>query len=213
MSVDAVRMVQEQLVPRGITDLRVLTAMAAVKRERFVPKELQSDSYYDGPLPIGHGQTISQPYIVALMTQLLETEPNQTVLEIGTGSGYQAAVLSLLVKHVYTVEIVQELADRARSVLEQEGYRNVSVYCGDGSYGLPEHAPYDRIIVTAAAAKVPRPLELQLRDKGTMVIPIGPMHGFQVLRQVRKRGDKLEWTDHDYVRFVPFTGSAFSEPD
>lgn len=208
---DAVTMVEEQLVSRGITDLRVLTAMAAVKRERFVPVELRGSAYDDSPLPIGYGQTISQPYIVALMTQLLQTEPDQIVLEIGTGSGYQAAVLSLLVKHVYSVEIVEELADRARRVLESEDYRNVTVYHGDGSRGLPEHAPYDRIIVTAAAPRIPQALEKQLKDGGIMVIPVGPPFGVQVLRQVTKRGSKLEWIDCDYVRFVPFTGDASSE--
>lgn len=210
---DAVTMVQEQLVPRGITDLRVLTAMAAVKRERFVPRELCSKAYDDSPLPIGHSQTISQPYIVALMTQLLQTDPDQTVLEIGTGSGYQAAVLSLLVKRVYTIETVQELADSARAALEKEGYSNVTVCSGDGSYGLPEHAPYDRIVVTAAAPKIPRPLQQQLRSGGIMVIPIGPQYGAQVLRQVMKCGDNLKWTDHDYVRFVPFTGDVSSQSE
>lgn len=205
---DAIRMVDEQLVPRGITDQRVLDAMRSVRRERFVPLEFRRSAYCDGPLPIGHGQTISQPYIVAFMTQLLETEPDATVLEIGTGSGYQAAILSRLVNHVYTVETISELADSARTTLKSEGYSNVTVYHRDGSHGLREHAPYDRIMVTAAARKVPEEIEEQLQDGGIMVIPVGPAYGVQTLRQIRKNGDHLAWTDHEYVRFVPFTGDA-----
>jgi protein-L-isoaspartate(D-aspartate) O-methyltransferase len=209
--VDAASMVDEQLVPRGITDQRVLAAMRSVKRHKFVPFQYRLSAYYDGPLPIGYGQTISQPYIVALMTQLLETESDATALEIGTGSGYQAAVLAELVKHVYTVETIRELADRARRVLESEGYSNVTVYHRDGSYGLPEHAPYERIMVTAAAERVPAQLKEQLADGGIMVIPIGPAYGIQVLRQIRRVGNDFKTTDHEYVRFVPFTGDA-SQP-
>jgi len=211
--VDAASMVDEQLVPRGITNQRVLAAMRSVRRHRFVPIQYRLSAYYDCPLPIGYGQTISQPYIVALMTQLLETEPEATVLEIGTGSGYQAAVLAELVKHVYTVETIKELADRARKVLESEGYTNVTVYHRDGSYGLPEHAPYDRIMVTAAAPRVPDQLKDQLADGGVMVIPIGPAYGVQVLRQIRRVKDDFEWTDREYVRFVPFTGGVSQSED
>lgn len=210
---DAASMVDEQLVPRGITNQRVLAAMRSVRRHRFVPIQYRLSAYYDCPLPIGYGQTISQPYIVALMTQLLETEPEATVLEIGTGSGYQAAVLAELVKHVYTVETIKELADRARKVLESEGYTNVTVYHRDGSYGLPEHAPYDRIMVTAAAPRVPDQLKDQLADGGVMVIPVGPAYGVQVLRQIRRVKDDFEWTDHEYVRFVPFTGGVSRSED
>ena len=152
---------------------RVMEAMAKVPRHEFVPLDLISAAYENGPLPIGHGQTISQPYIVALMTDLLQPEPEDVILEVGTGSGYQSAVLSLLVSRVYSIEVVQELADAAAARLKRLGYNNIETRCGDGYQGWPEHAPYDGIIVTAAAQEVPHPLIAQLKPGGRLIVPVG----------------------------------------
>ena len=167
------RMVDQQIERRGITDKRVLDAMRKVKRHLFVPERLRNAAYEDTPLPIGHGQTISQPYIVAYMTQAAKVGPNDRILEIGTGSGYQAAVLAEIAKEVYTIEILQPLADSARLRLEEMGYKNVKVKRGDGYKGWREYAPFDAIIVTAAPSEIPEELTSQLKTDGRMVVPIG----------------------------------------
>ena len=197
-------MVERQLRARGIDDPRTLRAMAKVPRERFVPNELTARAYEDNPLPIGFGQTISQPYIVAFMTQELRSKPTDRVLEIGTGSGYQAAVLSELVAQVYTIEIVRPLAQRAAVVLEALGYKNVLVKGGDGYKGWPEHAPFDSIIVTAAPDHVPQPLIEQLKEGGRLIIPVGKSHA-QRLYTYEKRGGQLKETGVIPVKFVPLT--------
>ena len=197
-------MVDEQLRARGIKDPRVLDAMTRVPRHLFVPEHGRDDAYGDHPLPIGHGQTISQPYIVAFMSEALRLEPNHRVLEIGTGSGYQAAVLAELAGEVYTIEIIGELAERARKTLEQIGYRNVTVRAGNGYLGWPEHAPYDRIMVTAAPDDVPQALVEQLKMDGLMAIPVGT--AWQELRILRRTPSGLETLDTLPVRFVPMTG-------
>jgi protein-L-isoaspartate(D-aspartate) O-methyltransferase len=197
-------MVERQLRARGIDDPRTLKAMAKVPRESFVPKELTARAYEDNPLPIGFGQTISQPYIVAFMTQELKPKPTDRVLEIGTGSGYQAAVLSELVAQVYTIEIVRPLAQRAAVVLQALGYKNVLVKGGDGYKGWPEHAPFDSIIVTAAPDHVPQPLIEQLKEGGRLIIPVGKTYA-QRLYTYEKRGGVLKETAVIPVRFVPLT--------
>ena len=197
-------MVERQLRGRGITDQRTLRAMASVPREKFVPAELRARAYDDRPLPIGYGQTISQPYIVALMTEQIQPKPNQRVLEIGTGSGYQAAVLSELVAEVYSIEIVRPLAQRAEGVLHELGYKNVHIKAGDGYKGWPEHAPFDAIIVTAAPDHVPKPLIEQLREGGRMIIPVGAT-GAQNLYLLEKRDGQVKQTAVIPVKFVPFT--------
>jgi protein-L-isoaspartate(D-aspartate) O-methyltransferase len=199
------RMVKEQLIWRGIHDERLLEAMRAVPRQRFIRPEYQHLAYTDGPLPIGNGQTISQPYIVALMTEMLELEGHETVLEIGTGSGYQAAVLAHLARQVYTVERFSALAGQAAAVLEELGLFNVHVHTGDGSLGLPEHAPYQAILVTAAAPVVPRDLLDQLGDLGRMVIPVGGQGGQYLERWVRE-GEKFDHQEGVPVAFVPLRG-------
>jgi protein-L-isoaspartate(D-aspartate) O-methyltransferase len=178
--------------------------MTAVPREKFVPKELRSSAYDDRPLPIGYDQTISQPFIVAFMTEQLQPRKDQRVLEIGTGSGYQAAVLSELVAEVYTIEIVRPLAQRAEAVLRELGYKNVRVKAGDGYKGWPEHAPFDAIIVTAAPDHVPPPLVEQLKEGGRMVIPVGES-GAQKLYLLEKRDGQVRQTAVIPVRFVPLT--------
>jgi len=200
------RMLAEQLVGpgRNITNSLVLSAMGKVPRHEFVPERLRSFAYLDCPLPIGHDQTISQPFIVAFMTEQLEPKPTDNVLEIGTGSGYQAAVLAELVAKVYTVEIIEDLANRAAADLKRLGYTNVCVRAGDGYKGWPEAAPFDAIIVTCAPEKVPPPLVEQLKDGGRMVIPVGPS-GDQELVVLRKQGDKLERHAVLPVHFVPMT--------
>jgi protein-L-isoaspartate(D-aspartate) O-methyltransferase len=202
-------MVQEQLQGwgRGITNQRVLAAMARVPRHEFVPPEQRAYAYADRPLHIGQGQTISQPYIVAFMTEKLEPRPTDRVLEIGTGSGYQAAVLAELVAEVDTVEIVEPLGRRAEADLRRLGYTNVSVRIGDGYQGWPSKAPFDAIIVTCAPEKVPQPLVDQLKEGGRMIIPVGEQ-GIQDLVLLHKRGDKLERQAVLPVRFVPMTGEA-----
>lgn len=196
-----------------IRDRRVLEALRAVPRHLFVPEGQRHRAYADGPLPIGHGQTISQPYIVALMTEALAPKPEDVVLEVGTGSGYQAAVLSALVSQVYSVEIVEALAQQAARALVDAGCSNVMVRHDDGHTGWPEHGPYDGIIVTAAPDRVPPPLIDQLAIGGRLVIPIGPPSGVQELMRFQKRDDgTLDATELLPVRFVPFTGDATGYP-
>ncbi|WP_396662383.1 protein-L-isoaspartate(D-aspartate) O-methyltransferase [Methylocaldum szegediense] len=202
------------LIGKNALNPKVLEAMRKVPRDRFVPPESKTYAYENRPLSIGYGQTISQPYIVALMTDLLDPEPDDVVLEIGTGSCYQAAVLSLLVKRVYTMEIIPELAEQAKERLKRLGYRNVEVRAGDGHYGWPEHAPYDGIIVTAATPSIPEPLLAQLKPGGRMVIPVGLPHQHQELMLVVKdeRG-QIETRSVLDVAFVPLTGGKTTEPE
>ncbi len=199
------RMVQEQLIPRGITDRRVLEALAKVPRHLFVPEALWHQAYSDRPLPIGYGQTISQPYIVALMTEALELQGDERVLEVGTGSGYQAAILAELAKQVYSVERMPELARRARRILDRLGYGNVLIRVGDGSKGWPERAPFDAIIVTAGAPKVPKALLQQLKVGGRMVIPVGDEHSQELLKIVRLK-DGFQQEELGGCRFVKLIG-------
>lgn len=201
------RMLHQQLTApgRGIADERVLAAMRTVPRHEFVPEEQRPFAYDDSPLPIGHGQTISQPYIVALMTERLRPQPGDKVLEIGTGSGYQAAVLSGLVKEVFSIEIVAPLAKRAETDLRRLGYTNVFVRAGDGYKGWPEQAPFDSVIVTCAPDQVPRPLVEQLKEGGRMVIPVGPESGVQELYLLEKHGGEVRQKAILPVRFVPMT--------
>jgi len=201
------RMVQEQLMPRGIHDERVLAAMSKVPREEFVPPDLRAESYSDGPLPIGYDQTISQPYIVALMTEQLRLKPHDRVLEIGTGSGYQAAVLAELVAEVYSIEIVAPLAHTAEATLQRLGYKNVHVKVGDGYKGWPEHAPFDAVIVTCAPEHVPQPLINQLKEGGRMIIPVGQRFA-QELYLLEKKNARLQQSAVLPVRFVPMAGEA-----
>lgn len=191
-----------------VTDERVLAAMRATPRHRFVPQEQQAGAYRDHALPIGHGQTISQPSLVAYMTQELKPAADDRVLEIGTGSGYQAAVLSPLVAEVFTIEIVEPLAQRAAAVLAELGYDNVKVRFGDGHLGWPEAAPFDAIIVTCAPDAVPPALVEQLREGGRMIVPVGPQNTVQELYLLEKRDGKVERRSILPVRFVPMTGGA-----
>lgn len=199
------RMVSEQLASRNIRDARVLSAMRSVPREKFVPPENRHLAYADGPLPIGQSQTISQPYIVALMTQLLELTGNENVLEVGTGSGYQAAVLSHLARSVHTIERHAPLARHAERILAHLGLENIHVHIGDGTQGLPEAAPFDAIIVTAAAPEVPRPLLKQLAESGRLVIPVGGRRG-QYLERWHREGDRYQSEMLEPVAFVPLLG-------
>jgi protein-L-isoaspartate(D-aspartate) O-methyltransferase len=196
------RMVEQQLKPRGIKDDLVLAAMAKVPREEFVPANERGDAYEDVPLPIGFDQTISQPYIVAFMTEQLRLKPSDRLLEIGTGSGYQAAVLAELVAHVYTIEIVEPLAKTAGATLQRLGYKNVHLRVGDGFQGWPEEAPFDAIIVTCAPDKVPQPLVEQIKDGGRMVIPVGERFA-QQLYLLEKKNGQLKESATLPVRFVP----------
>ena len=201
------RLVCEQVEARGVRDPLVLVAMRAVPRELFVPKHLRDEAYDDTPLAIGAGQTISQPYIVAFMTEKLEPKPTDRVLEIGTGSGYQAAVLAELVAEVRTIEIIEPLARRAEADLKRLGYKNIFVRAGDGYQGWPEAAPFDAVIVTCAPEQVPQPLIDQLKDGGRMIVPVGEI-GAQELVMFHKRGGELEKRAVLKVRFVPMTGEA-----
>ncbi|NNE08000.1 MAG: protein-L-isoaspartate(D-aspartate) O-methyltransferase [Gemmatimonadetes bacterium] len=200
------RMVNDQIVRRGVTNPAVLDAVRAVPRHAFVPETYRSEAYDDHPLPIGEGQTISQPYIVALMTELLDPEPGDRVLEVGTGSGYQAAVLAELVSAVYSIEIVEPLARESAARLAALGYDNVTVKAGDGYRGWPEHAPFDAIIVTAAPGHVPKPLTEQLKDGGVLVIPVGDEE--QSLLRITRTGNAFKRESVIPVRFVPMTGEA-----
>ena len=199
------RMVREQLAGRNIRDPRVLKAMGSLPRQLFIPAELRYRAYIDGPLPIGEGQTISQPYIVAFMTQLLELKEFERVLEVGTGSGYQAALLGCLAKEVFSIERIESLAEQARAALKACGAVNVRVIIGDGSRGLPEYAPYDAIILTAAAPRLPRVLVEQLAENGRLVAPVGGSGG-QFLQLVLRRGDRLIRKRLVPVAFVPLRG-------
>ena len=198
-------MVEAQIEARGINDTRVLAAMRKVPRHRFVLPEYLSQAYQDHPLPIDYGQTISQPYIVALMTELLALEPGEKVLEVGTGSGYQAAILAELTTEVYTVEIIEPLGQRAAVTLKELGY-NVHAKIDDGYYGWTEHAPFDAIIATCASDHVPRLLIDQLKDGGRLVIPVGPAGHYQTLWLIEKKGDQLQSTNMGSVIFVPMRG-------
>jgi len=200
------RMVTSQIEARGVRDPRLLRALRAIPRHEFVPPEQRTHAYEDRPLPIGEGQTISQPYIVAVMTELLELDGSEKVLEIGTGSGYQAAVLSMLAREVYSIEIVPELARRAAADLARLGYANVHVRHGDGYRGWPEEAPFDAIIVTAAPGHVPEPLVEQLAIGGRMVLPVGDVSQDLVL--VTRSEDGVRQERLLGVRFVPMTGEA-----
>lgn len=199
------RMVEDQIRSRGIKDVRVLDAMGTIPRHIFVPSENRHLAYADAPLPIGHRQTISQPFIVALMTELLGLQGDETVLEVGTGSGYQAAILGRLAKRVYSLERIPELAEYARGILYALKLDNVEVLVADGSHGLPEHAPFGGIMVTAAAPKVPVPLKEQLADGGRLVLPVGEQAG-QILECWERQGDDFSRERVAPVAFVPLVG-------
>jgi protein-L-isoaspartate(D-aspartate) O-methyltransferase len=204
------RMVVEQIVARGVHNPAVVAAMEKVPRHRFIPVEGRSEAYDDHPVPIGYEQTISQPYIVALMTEIAQPAAHKKALDVGTGSGYQAAVLAELVSQVYSIEILCPLADRARGLLDTLGYRNLTVRCGDGYAGWPGAAPFDIIIVAAAPGAVPRPLIEQLAPGGRLVIPVG--EGIQTLQVLEKAADgSVSVQDWGGVRFVPMTGRAQQE--
>ena len=199
------RMVKTQIESHGVRDKATLAALSQVPRHHFVPTELVKYAYADHPLRIGYGQTISQPYIVAYMTEQLRLKPDFRALEIGTGSGYQAAILAVIIEEVYTIEIVSELAIKARERLKGPAYDNVSVKHADGFFGWEEAAPFDAIIVTAATEFIPPPLINQLKDGGRMIIPVGSPFGLQHLVLVTKNGDKVKTRRLIPVRFVPFT--------
>jgi protein-L-isoaspartate(D-aspartate) O-methyltransferase len=196
------RMVETQIRNRGVTSARVLEALTSVPRDRFLPRHIRDQAYADGAVPIGKGQTCSQPYIVAYMTEWAEIRTSDTVLEIGTGSGYQTAVLAELAREVYTIERIESLSSHAREILETLGYRNIHFFTGDGYDGVPDHAPYDAILVTAAAAVVPPPLFDQLADGGRLVCPVGDHH--QRIVRVKKQYGKIFQENGIDVRFVPF---------
>jgi protein-L-isoaspartate(D-aspartate) O-methyltransferase len=198
------RMVDEQICGRGVTDSKTLMAMRKVQRHLFVPEEYKSQAYNDYPLPIGYGQTISQPFIVAYMTEAVNPEKNKKALEIGTGSGYQAAILAEIVDSVYTIEIVPELAAESAARLKKLGYSNIKVKSGDGYNGWPEHAPFDIILVTAAPEVIPKPLINQLAENGRLVIPVGEPGSVQELIMLVKKKGKIEKKRLTFVRFVPF---------
>lgn len=195
-------MVKQQIEARGVRDSKVLKAMRTVRRHEFIPRHQLSSAYEDHPLPIGHGQTISQPYIVALMTELCELNGSEKVLEIGTGSGYQAAILAEIAKEVYSIELLEPLATQARKRLENLGYKNITIRCGDGYAGWPEKAPFDVIILTAAPPSIPKALVDQLKDDGgIMVAPVGDF--FQELVRIRKINGRIYRETITHVRFVP----------
>lgn len=198
-------MVTTQIQARGVTDEATLAAMRNTPRHKFVPPAQRSQAYDDRPIPIGHGQTISQPFIVAYMTQLLKLKEGQKALEIGTGSGYQAAVLAEIIDDVYTIEIIEALAKSGEQNLRSAGYDKVQVKHADGYYGWKEHAPFDAIVVTAASPDIPAPLVEQLKDGGRMIIPVGNPLQVQQLTLVEKDGEDIKTTNLMAVRFVPFT--------
>ncbi|MBN2484334.1 MAG: protein-L-isoaspartate(D-aspartate) O-methyltransferase [Bacteroidales bacterium] len=204
-TVEREKMVKEQIVARGITDKALLKAFYDVERHLFVPEEQAMYAYYDGPLPIGYGQTISQPYIVAYMTDALEVKPTDKVLEIGTGSGYQAAILAKLAKEVFTIEIVKPLGLEARERLKGLNYNNVQVKIGDGYAGWKEFAPFNKIMITAAAPVIPEPLLEQLAEGGKLIMPVGAQHATQQLVLAEKKNGKIRKNYLLAVRFVPFT--------
>jgi len=199
-------MVASQIAARGVRDPKTLAALREVPRHLFVPRESRAQAYDDHPIPIGHGQTISQPYIVAFMTEAAGLRGGETVLEVGTGSGYQAAVLARIAARVYTIEIVAPLAEASAALLKGLGYANVSVRAGDGYLGWPEAAPFDAILVTAAAPRIPEPLKQQLKDGGRLVVPVGDE--WQELVVVTRRGERFEERRVLPVRFVPMTGKV-----
>ena len=202
-------MIRRHVIDRGVTDETVINAMRSIPRDRFFSPDDRDDAFLGQAAPIGYGQTISEPYIVALMTQLARVQAGDRVLEIGTGSGYQTAVLAELASEVYSIEIVTPLATRAALLLRRLGYSNFAVRSGDGYAGWPEHAPFDAIVVTAAPERVPAPLLEQLRPGGRLVIPVGPMHATQQLRVVEKDAQgRLHERQITPVRFVPLTGEA-----
>jgi protein-L-isoaspartate(D-aspartate) O-methyltransferase len=200
------KMVEQQIIKRGIKDKKVLEALLKVPRHEFVPAEYKINAYEDRPLPIGEGQTISQPYIVAFMTEILELKGTEKVLEIGTGSGYQAAILAEIVKEVYTIEIIETLGKKAEKKLNEMGYKNIKVKIGDGYKGWNEYAPFDAIIVTAAPKKIPEPLLEQLAEGGRMIIPVGDY--FQELIFVKKQNNKISQQSVLPVKFVPMIGEV-----
>jgi protein-L-isoaspartate(D-aspartate) O-methyltransferase len=205
------RMVEEQLRGRGIHDERVLAAMNKVPRENFVAPQYSWEAYADRPIPIGAGQTVSQPLMVATMVEALEVQPSNKVLEVGTGTGYEAAVLGELAAEVWTVERHSQLADKARQILAELGYGNVHVVHGDGSLGLPQHAPFDKILVAAGAPEPPRSLIAQLADGGRMAVPVGNRFE-QQLRVVRRMGGEVVTSSHVLCCFVPLLGAEGWEP-
>lgn len=210
--VQRAEMIEKQLRRRGVDDSGVLAAMAAVKRDEFVPKEFRQRAYEDAPLPIGEGQTISQPYIVAAMTAALHLKGTERVLEIGTGCGYQAAIFSSLAKIVFTIESRSELASSATARLDRLGFENVHVHCGDGTLGLPELAPFDAILVAAAAPSVPEPLRAQLAEGGRLILPVGDAEN-QELLYIERHGNSLETRTLEACRFVPLIGyHGWKEP-
>ena len=202
------KMVRDQIVARGIDDPRILAAMAAVPRHAFVPKQLHPRAYDDHPLPIGDGQTISQPYIVALMTKVLELNGNERVLEVGTGSGYQAAVLARVAQDVYSIEIKKKLCRRAAETLADIGFDSIQTRCGDGYFGWPEAAPFDAIMITAAVDHIPPPLVKQLKEGGRLVLPLGNPFVYQNLVLVTKVDNDIKVQSITGVLFVPMTGHA-----
>jgi protein-L-isoaspartate(D-aspartate) O-methyltransferase len=201
-------MIERDIARRGIKDQRLLQVLATLPRHLFVPEEMRSSAYHDRPLPIGAGQTISQPYIVAFMTELLELKGGERVLEIGTGSGYQAAVLAGLVEEVFSVEIRAELSARAERTLKQLGIQNVKLRVGNGFHGWAEEAPFDAIMITAAAPKIPPPLWNQLREGGVLIMPLGKQGHTQQLIRARKIGGRQVIEEHSAVIFVPLTGGT-----
>ena len=202
-------MVERTILSRGIEDERVIEAMLKVERRLFVPKEYRIEAYEDTPLPIGYSQTISQPYIVALMTELSKIDSTSIVLEIGTGSGYQAAILAEIADFVFTIEIIPPLAERAKKLLDSLGYDNIELRCGDGFHGWPEKAPFDAIVVTAAPARIPEPLLSQLADGGRLVVPLGERQ--QELEVITFSGGRVSEKSVLPVRFVPMTGEIEGE--
>lgn len=207
-SVTRERMVAEQIVRRGLGDAQVLAAMRKVPRDRFLPLDVKNLAYDDRAIPIGYGQTISQPYVVAFMTDALDLKPTDKVLEIGTGSGYQSAILAELVNQVFTIEIVEALGRQAAETLGELGYKNISTLIGDGYQGWQEAAPFDAIIVTCSPDAIPQPLIDQLADGGRMIIPVGPQGEPQQLVLLRKTGDRIDQKKILPVVFVPMTGEA-----
>jgi protein-L-isoaspartate(D-aspartate) O-methyltransferase len=204
-AIQRAEMIEKQLRRRGVTDARVLSTMSLILREDFVPNEFRQRAYEDAPLPIGEGQTISQPYIVAAMTAALHLAGTERILEVGTGCGYQAAILSHLSKIVFSIESRSELAATAAARLDRLGYRNVHVHCGDGTLGLPELAPFDAILVAAAAPAVPHPLRSQLAEGGRLILPVGDTDD-QELLQIERRGNSFETHTLEACRFVPLIG-------
>jgi protein-L-isoaspartate(D-aspartate) O-methyltransferase len=207
----ALRMVRTQIQARGIRDPRVLEVMSRIPRHRFVSGASTYEAYGDFPLSIGRGQTISQPYMVALMSEELQLSGAERVLEIGTGSGYQTAILAELAAEVYTIELIPELIERSRALLGELGYTNVSYRCADGSRGWPDQAPFDRILVAAAAATIPSPLTRQLEDNGILVIPVGDSRSYQTLFIIRRVGGRFDTRESIGCRFVPLVqkGQAY----